>query len=112
MYKAGCRNVKYKYETNNSALVGHVIDEKTVDAEAFCRVQCYLNPDCVSFNYNTSRRAQPNCQLSSSDAKQHPKDLIERPYVKYIAMEVYILGQILWSEWRKVVIQYTNRKME
>jgi hypothetical protein len=57
-----------------------------------CHTLCYLEPNCVSANYNTKHGVIPNCELSSSDDEKHPQNLIDKPGVIYQAIIVSLVS--------------------
>ena len=68
----------------DAALQNHLI--RTIapsTSEHFCRVQCFLENACVSYNYG-----QETCQLNNSTAAEHPLDLKAKPNFIYRGIEV------------------------
>ena len=88
----GSRNVIYRIPIEGKALQGHVIARKAVDTKEQCEVECYLNPDCVSLNFKTAMAGDRplNCELSSSDEINHPKNLTSDHDSIYEAMKVWL----------------------
>ncbi|XP_031571629.1 uncharacterized protein LOC116305795 [Actinia tenebrosa] len=65
-------------------LVNHVIETTFADSDTVCRIQCYLNNDCVSYNLGPSPApGMMVCQLNDADRYQHPQDYQERPGYSY-----------------------------
>jgi hypothetical protein len=83
-----CRNQVYKQAVTDKALIGHVIANKTVPSPQLCRIQCFVEPKCVSSNFDQNAHDSSNCQLSSSEAETHPSDLIDKPGFIYQGTEV------------------------
>ena len=70
--------------TEDAALQNHLIQTIAPSAsEHFCRVQCYLENECVSYNYG-----QGTCQLNNSTAAEHPLDLKPKPNFIYRGIQV------------------------
>ncbi|XP_074606892.1 uncharacterized protein LOC141859895 [Acropora palmata] len=66
-----CRKIVFLEPTEDAALQNHLIRTIVPSvSEHFCRVQCYLENECVSYNYG-----QEKCQLNNSTAAEHPLDL-------------------------------------
>ena len=70
--------------TEDAALQNHSIRTIVPSvSENFCRVQCYLENECVSYNYG-----QETCQLNNSTAAEHPLDLKAKPNFIYRGIQV------------------------
>jgi len=54
----------FKEEVPNKALHGHVIATGQVLNEGSCRLQCYLEPDCVSINVGPLKDGSHQCDLN------------------------------------------------
>ncbi|XP_074606870.1 uromodulin-like isoform X1 [Acropora palmata] len=74
-----CRKVVFLEATEDAALQNHSIRTIVPSvSEHFCRVQCYLENECMSYNYG-----QETCQLNNSTAAEHPLDLKAKPNFIY-----------------------------
>ena len=51
----------------NMALNNHVIRRDRVGNEDLCQLNCYLEPNCVSYNYGPSGDGDFVCELSNRD---------------------------------------------
>ena len=70
--------------TEDAALQNHLIRTIVPSvSEHFCRVQCYLENECVSYNYG-----QEKCQLNNSTAAEHPLDLKAKRNFIYRGIQV------------------------
>ena len=70
--------------TEDAALQNHSIRTIVPSvSENFCRVQCYLENECVSYNYG-----QETCQLNNSTAAEHPLDLKAKSHFIYRGIQV------------------------
>ena len=67
-----CRKIKFKEQMENKALRNHVIKSlQEIDVDN-CELQCYLEPNCVSYNYGPSL-----CELNDMTHLQAPLDDME-----------------------------------
>ena len=57
-------------------LVGHVFKRIDITSPDVCEVNCFVEPDCVSFNVGPLQDGKHRCELSDSDHRAHPRDLI------------------------------------
>ncbi len=54
------------------ALEDHVIAKLKVPDADICQLQCYLNDNCVSFNFGPSETGDDNiCELNNSTDRRH-----------------------------------------
>ncbi|KAK3739419.1 hypothetical protein QZH41_011412, partial [Actinostola sp. cb2023] len=88
-----CRDIIYKQPITDKVFNGHVIADKTVHNKDQCEIQCFLNPDCVSLNYNPEPGVTPNCQLSSSDENVNPGNFASKPGYVYQAIKNHCAGE-------------------
>ena len=87
----GCRAAAFLPPISGHALVNHVIRNITLDRQDACRVACYLDNDCLSYNFGPLQDGHFVCQLSDSDHIQHPKDLRKSDGFVYLGTEVIIM---------------------
>ena len=52
-------------------LKNHVINRLELEHNGACRIQCFLEPRCVSYNFGKS-----TCELNDSDHILHPGDVV------------------------------------
>ena len=71
-----CRTFHLSDPIEGFALVGHVIRNLAVEVESLCRVNCYMEADCVSFNIGSLQDGKYACEMSDSDHHTHPQDLV------------------------------------
>ena len=62
---------------NGMALNNHVIKHKQVK-QGVCEIQCFRNPDCVSYNYGTQIDGSFLCELNNKTHLQVPDELQAR----------------------------------
>ena len=60
-----CRTVEFKEREANKALVKHVIRSEPVLSEGVCEIKCFLEPNCVSFNYGPLGDGAFKCELNN-----------------------------------------------
>lgn len=67
-----CRQIQFKEQMENKALRNHVIKRsQDIDIDG-CELQCYLEPNCVSYNYGQSL-----CELNDITHLQAPSNDME-----------------------------------
>ena len=74
---ADCRNLYFKPSVQGKILRGHVIKSVPVLSEENCRVQCYLEERCISYNLSPQIDGFHTCNLSDVDGIFHAQDLEE-----------------------------------
>ena len=62
----GDRIITFKEPIPNKVLKGYVIGRERVPNEGSCRVNCYLNPDCVSINTGPLKEGELTCELNAA----------------------------------------------
>ena len=67
-----CRKTEFNHHLKDHALRGHVFKAIFVEDEELCRLNCYLEYNCISYNFVKNKNF---CELSDSDHWQHPEDL-------------------------------------
>ena len=77
---------------NNSfvsyTILGHLLKKIEITSPDVCEVNCFIEPDCVSFNVGPLQDGKHWCELSNSDHLLHPKDLVYRVGVTYVSFKV------------------------
>ena len=97
-----CRSLEFTPPRDRHALVNHVMRNITLAREDACRVACYLDDYCLSYNFGRLQDGHFVCQLSDSDHKQHPEDLKEIDGFLYLGTKVTIPVTVRFS------IKYRN----
>ena len=83
------RTLIFKEEVPNKALHGHVIRTEQVLNDGDCRLQCYLEPNCVSINVGPLRDGSHQCDLNDvTDDKEFAVGLKEKAGFTYNGVEV------------------------
>ncbi|XP_074617699.1 neurexin-4-like [Acropora palmata] len=62
----GDRIITFKEPMPNKVLKGYAIGTERVPNEGSCRVNCYLNPDCVSINMGPLIEGELTCELNAA----------------------------------------------
>lgn len=90
-----CRILEFTPPLDGHALVDHVIRTISLDRQDACRVACYLDNDCLSYNFGRRPDGDYICQLSDSDHYQHPYDLKKSSDFIYRGTEVLLKPQFV-----------------
>ena len=72
LFSEMCRKTEFNHHLKDRALRGHVFKAIFVEDEELCRLNCYLENNCISYNFVKNKNF---CELSDSDHRQHPEDL-------------------------------------
>ncbi|KAL9962227.1 hypothetical protein ACROYT_G031309 [Oculina patagonica] len=70
-----CRELRFVVSKKNKAFKGHVIRTIDVMDEYFCGTQCFMEPNCVSYNFMDSAFGHYKCDLNNSTHLRHPDSL-------------------------------------
>ena len=81
-------------------LINHVINVADVLEEGLCRTVCYIEPNCVSYNFKmaASPTGHYKCELNNSTHEGHENELEENPIYVYHGTKVrniYCMSQNL-----------------
>ena len=83
------RVVTFKEPILDKILKGHNISSKKVPNEGSCRVNCYLNPDCVSINMGPLIEGVLTCELNAATSgNEHTSALESKTGYTYLEIEV------------------------
>ncbi|XP_015768212.1 PREDICTED: lactadherin-like isoform X3 [Acropora digitifera] len=70
-----CRQIEFGDAMSNSRLSKeHVIRVYHVQNEPSCRVKCFLEPDCVAYNYGKNNEGNLQCELCNKSHLQVPSN--------------------------------------
>lgn len=83
-----CRSLRFTNAIPGFALSNHVIGEFRVNDEEQCKIKCFLEKSCFSYNYGPSQRKDFSCELNDADSSSHPEDLFPRDEFVYQRAEV------------------------
>ena len=83
------RVVTFKEPRLNKVLEGHLLSSEEVPNEGSCRVNCYLNPDCVSINMGPFTKGMLTCELNkATSGNEQTSGLKDRAGYTYLEIEV------------------------
>ncbi|XP_058961026.2 PE-PGRS family protein PE_PGRS45-like [Pocillopora verrucosa] len=77
--RGNCRNLKFtNFRKSDYRLENHTVRTIEVADEGLCMLQCYLEPNCVSYNFCTIKQAsgKHKCDLNSATI-EHDEDLVK-----------------------------------
>ena len=83
-----CRIIEFKEPVENKEIKDHVIRIVEVVNEGNCPVMCYMEPNCVSINFEPSRGGKYRCELNTATEEDHKTVLEEKPTFTFLAIEV------------------------
>ena len=84
-----CRKLEFHQQLQGRVLIGHVFKSIFVEDEENCKLNCYLENDCVSYNFASRLVSNKHlCELSDSDNREYPQDLREENDSVYGASKV------------------------
>ena len=69
-----CRQLEFNHIFDGKRLKNHVIRTVDVPSERSCRTLCYMEPNCVSYNFNKVKR---KCELNNSTLKEVEENMQE-----------------------------------
>ena len=83
------RFIIFKEPIPDKVLPDHVIRTEKVANEGSCRVECYLEPNCVSLNVGPADEGGHTCELNNAtDESPTKSNLKERQHYVHYAIEV------------------------
>ncbi|XP_001629879.2 uncharacterized protein LOC5509360 isoform X2 [Nematostella vectensis] len=107
--KSLCRKVLLLEPSSEHALRGHLLTNITVPSASSCSFFCFDTPECFSYNVGPGPdELEFTCELSDSDAAQHPDDLVPRPGFTYQGYENACLTSVPCSSHRACRIGYED----
>lgn len=85
------RVIIFKEPASNKTLDGHLIRTEKVTDEGSCRLECYLEPNCVSVNVGIYDEGNCICELNSAtDESPTLSNLSNRKSYTYHGIEVCV----------------------
>ena len=86
-----CRQLKYSQPLQDRALTNHEIIKINTTREDICKIRCFIEPNCLSFNVGPlDDNHQYLCEISDSDEALHPRDLVPRRGFTYQGTQVFL----------------------
>ena len=71
-----CRKLEFEQHSRGHTLKDHIFKTIFVVDEEICRLNCYLESKCISYNFDLRLVDNKHrCELSDSDHRLHPEDL-------------------------------------
>jgi len=95
-FSGQCRNLRFTIDPiHGYRLNNHVIRTIDVINEDICQLKCYMEPNCVSYNFNKKEEAngRHKCDLNSATYEhdnEHSGDLAKNESYVYRGAEVNI----------------------
>ena len=86
--EAPCTKKTFVEPVPNKALVNHVISNPTVASEEVCKIQCFIEATCESYNFGPKEDGGHVCELSNSDRFVGLKNFTEDHEFLYRGVEV------------------------
>ena len=82
-----CRIIQFVRKVNEKALEGHTITTINANKVDFCETRCFLNHDCVSYNFGPSEDNDDTyvCELNNSTDNKRLK-----PKAMYVYSETKV----------------------
>ena len=72
------RMIVFVEPISDKVLLGHVIRRELVSDEGQCRVNCYLEPTCVSINVGPMNQVTKKCDLNNATVDSSPGSTLEQ----------------------------------
>lgn len=85
-----CRIIQFKEEINHMILANNVVKSYRVNNQEICKINCYMEPKCVSYNYGPLEDGSFLCELNEKHHLQVPSN-------EFTARDGYIYSRILVS---------------
>ena len=82
------RSIIFKEPIPNKVMCGHMISSSEVPNEGSCRVNCYLDPNCVSINMGPLEGGKLMCELNDVTSSQ------KESFIKYKKAHTYLEIQV------------------
>ena len=95
LFLGQCRDLRFTIGSiHGYRLKNHVIHTINVSSEDVCQLQCYQEPNCVSYNFNKNEEnGQHKCDLNNATYEhydEHSGDLAKNENYVYRGAEVNI----------------------
>ena len=76
------------------SLAGHVFKSMVIENHSACKVTCFAEDDCASFNVKPLQTGDHLCELNNSSDVIHPEDLNEEQGTVYTSFKVRAENQL------------------
>ena len=77
------------------SLTGHVFKSMVIEDSSACKVNCFAEDNCVSFNVKPLQSGDYLCELSNSFDVVHAEDLKEEQGTVYTSFKVRAQSQLI-----------------
>ena len=84
-----CMKKFFVHPVERKALVNHVISTPEVTSEAVCKIHCFIEVKCESYNFGPKEGSGHVCELSDSDAIRDPLGFITKQGFLYGETQVW-----------------------
>ena len=85
-----CRIIQFKEEIKDMVLINNVVQSYRVANQEICKIRCYLERKCVSYNYGPLEDGSFLCEVNE---KHH----LQAPSNDFAARDGYVYSRILVS---------------
>ena len=85
------RTLEFDDLINGRILMGHEFKRIPITSPDVCQINCFIEADCASFNVVPLRDGTLQCQLSDSDHRRHPGDMIYEAGAAYTPVVVIVV---------------------
>lgn len=92
-----CRIIQFKEEINHMILANNVVKSYRVTNQEICKINCYMEPKCVSYNYGPLEDGSFLCELNEKHHLQVPSN-------EFTARDGYIYSRILVSRGTNLLV--------
>ena len=100
-----CQRIEFREYIKNKVLNNHVIESYPVSKEGMCKLYCYLQPNCVSYNYGLLDGGLFLCELSDKVHSQvSPNELGTRD--GFIYKPIFLVNKLYY--FMQVILLYTG----
>lgn len=93
-FQGTCRNLNLYPVQMGKRLISHMIKNVSVSVIEECSVQCFMENACVSYNLGPQVDGKRWCELSDSDQKRHPNDLVQENGYGYRESKVRVCSRV------------------
>ena len=73
----------------DKVLINHAISTPEVTSEELCKIRCFMEVKCESYNFGPKEGGGHVCELNDSDAIRDPLDFIRKQGFLYSETQVF-----------------------
>ena len=108
-----CRQLEFMpdYNYDGKRLINYVIHTAGVIVEGSCRTLCYMEPNCVSYNFETkaSDNGRHRCELNNATHEGGRDDLVDDPDYFYRGSKVREFEKL--NNWQRQRVDIETKKV-